>query len=727
MKPSNSPPGGLDAGTAVTLDSETPIPVPDSSETTNPYERKQHQRALVRFGVLGFAALLIIGGIIVLLVHKSPTSDSLQLGDFPTTHVTLPTVSSPSQSAAQKLQVNGQLEANDSLVLSPTTQPAIPIIGQIYFDKTSHQLLIYNGTGFRPLGNSIITNQYSTTQLGNTIINQGDTIINDITQGNTDPTVLLQGGTPGTPQNGNFNVSGTGRLGSLSVAGTGSMGSLDVSGSGALGSLSVSGNTTLNTATVQNALVAGSLTTAAISAPTSSALAISTPGAAAVTGGISIKSGDSSTTASGDITIDTGAGIVDGQVIETKTFEAGTENMQAWYGDTIAQSNTFAHSGSESLKMTTTATNWGINENATNAPVTPGHQYYFSLWVRAGTTPRTITASIKWGSSTLTIGSTTDSASGWTQISGTGSAPATATYAYFYVTGGAAIGEVHYFDDLSVTDLSSASAAAKISIGGTNAKLVTIGNMNEIGATTINGSSGITLNSGSASLQANSGVINLNASAASSFTASQGSLTLSAAATSTWGLTQATSGVGGSLTINAGKGGPDTNNNGGNLVLQGGAANGTGTPGSVIIKPPANTTAAFQIQNASGTSLFSADTINMQLTVNGHLVTGNSSGSTGVAAGPAACTTPTLTITGNDTAGTVTITTGTGCAGTGNLATITFAHAYTTAPTVTLTPGNPAAASLQYYRDTSTSSFGISSGTQPVSSTVYVYDYQVLQ
>jgi hypothetical protein len=747
MPPPNdpSPLTGSEASpaTGTSLDTQPYAPLDTAALEAPPdqsYEHKQYQRRLVRFGLLGLCALLILSGILFILLRRSNYTNS-QISNFPVTTVKLPDIPNPNltDQEAPALRINGPLQANDSLILTPTTQPTGPALGQLYFDKATKQLFFYNGTGFASLGNIVTTtNNHYTTQLGDTIINQGNTSITNVTNitGDTAPAVLLQADGSSVVQDGSFNIAGAGQVGSLLVTGTSNLGSLSVTGDSTIqGSETVGGLQVLGSATIQGTAAIGSLTTSTISSPAAGNLTISTPAASAVSGSITIETGDSSTTASGDITIDTGNGVVDGTVVETKTFESGANNMVAWYGSNIAQSTATAHGGAESLAITAAGGNWGVNENQGVIPVhiTPGHQYLFSLWVRAGSTSRSISGHFSWGGgATINFAPVTDTSSGWTQMSATGSAPADASTAYLTLTSTGASGEVHYLDDVSITDLSSASAASQISIGATNAKMVIIGNMNEIGPTTINGSSGITLNSGNASIQGNAGVIALNASAASSFTASRGALTLSAAATSSWGITQAVSGVGGDLTLHAGKGGAEANNNGGNLILQGGAANGSGTPGGVIVKPVTNSL-AFQIQNTSGTSLLAVNTATMTLTVSGtlalsgHLVTGNTSGITTITAGPAACSAPTVSLTGNDTAGTITVTSGTGCTAPGTLATLTFAAAYGTAPHITLTPGNAMAAGLQYYRGVSTTTFSINTAITPTGSTTYVYDYQVMQ
>jgi hypothetical protein len=86
-----------------------------------------------------------------------------------------------------------------------------------------------------------------------------------------------------------------------------------------------------------------------------------------------------------------------------------------------------------------------------------------------------------------------------------------------------------------------------------------------------------------------------------------------------------TSGAGGSFTIQAGNGGTagasGTNGNGGNITLSAGAVGSggsNGSNGSVIVKNQANSTMAFQIQNAAGSAtLFSEDTINGITTAEG--------------------------------------------------------------------------------------------------------------
>ncbi len=91
----------------------------------------------------------------------------------------------------------------------------------------------------------------------------------------------------------------------------------------------------------------------------------------------------------------------------------------------------------------------------------------------------------------------------------------------------------------------------------------------------------------------------------------------------------------------------------------------------------------------------------------------------------------TYSISGNDTAGSVEITTGTDTPAnplaSGVQASITFTEAYSSAPRVTLTPTSEAAAEIGYYITKTTSGFKIRFTQQPQANTTYSFDYQTIQ
>jgi len=125
----------------------------------------------------------------------------------------------------------------------------------------------------------------------------------------------------------------------------------------------------------------------------------------------------------------------------------------------------------------------------------------------------------------------------------------------------------------------------------------------------------------------------------------------------------------------------------------------------------------------------SAATFNKAITLGGHVISANTTGATTITAGAASCTSPTvMTVTGNDTAGLISVTTGTGCAATGVLGTVTFANAYGSAPRIMFTPTNANATGLNYYNGaTSTTTFTLDTNTIPVDATSYTYNYFVIQ
>jgi len=113
---------------------------------------------------------------------------------------------------------------------------------------------------------------------------------------------------------------------------------------------------------------------------------------------------------------------------------------------------------------------------------------------------------------------------------------------------------------------------SSLNLGATNAEFVTIGNANEIGATTIDGGSGITLNALAGPISESGGAITIAGTAASSLTTNSGTLTLGA----------------------------------------GGSTGGNG----VVVTTQANSTSAFSVQGAAGgTTLLNVDTTDNEISL----------------------------------------------------------------------------------------------------------------
>lgn len=85
----------------------------------------------------------------------------------------------------------------------------------------------------------------------------------------------------------------------------------------------------------------------------------------------------------------------------------------------------------------------------------------------------------------------------------------------------------------------------------------------------------------------------------------------------------------------------------------------------------------------------------------------------------------TVSISGSDTAGTVTINTGSGPPA-GCFVTINFVSHYGTTPHVVISPSNSSAGTIQYYTNRNTTGFSICTANGPAAATTYIYDYVVI-
>ncbi|MFO0781994.1 MAG: hypothetical protein U0524_03885, partial [Candidatus Saccharimonadales bacterium] len=112
--------------------------------------------------------------------------------------------------------------------------------------------------------------------------------------------------------------------------------------------------------------------------------------------------------------------------------------------------------------------------------------------------------------------------------------------------------------------------------------------------------------------------------------------------------------------------------------------------------------------------------------VGGHLITAGSAPTKELqtAAGAGA----TIAVNGNDTLGTITITTGATGLSSGDLAKIIFSKEYGLPPRVLLSPANDQAAGINFYRGaTDKQHFYLTTTTVPTANTTYVFDYFIGQ
>ena len=125
-----------------------------------------------------------------------------------------------------------------------------------------------------------------------------------------------------------------------------------------------------------------------------------------------------------------------------------------------------------------------------------------------------------------------------------------------------------------------------------------------------------------------------------------------------------------------------------------------------------------------GSIAISSINISGNLVFGGHLVP---NGSTPSARTSAAAGGGSVTISGNDTSGTIVIKTGSSGLVAGEIAIITFRSAFSTTPKVQLTPVSEAGSSLRYYATKTANFFTINTGNAAAPNTPYTFDYLITQ
>lgn len=121
-----------------------------------------------------------------------------------------------------------------------------------------------------------------------------------------------------------------------------------------------------------------------------------------------------------------------------------------------------------------------------------------------------------------------------------------------------------------------------------------------------------------------------------------------------------------------------------------------------------------------------------QLTVNGKIITAGDTPTATLGAYTIVGENSTVTVTGNDTAGTLTYTAGSVNLPTydlsqGGQASVTFVAPFTVAPRIALTPKDQASAVARYYVTTTETGFTINFLDPPTTASTYTFDYIVIQ
>ncbi|HSX43056.1 MAG TPA: hypothetical protein VLF59_03125 [Candidatus Saccharimonadales bacterium] len=691
--PPNRIPGETTGGSdsvAVSNSTDTIIPsgsleaVQDTgalAETRIPDLRPPRSKAWIWKTAVVVAVCGILAGGGALALRRGQSNQSrLQSGDFAITKVSLADLGKYNHvhlGTGQVLHVNGVLQVAGSLVLNPGSQPTNPQVGQLYYDKITNRLSYYDGQDFQIVGTGASS--------GNVISNITN-ILSGVGNG-----VQLQAATPGSQQIGNFNISGTGTVGRLDTTVIDSQG--------------------------------GTFYINPVSSTAQQSIAVGTP----ATAGLSVVGSTVGPPNSGWHSDLSGTKITMGNVGGTSTaisvyFNGGT------VGDHVQV---------------------GLYEDNGDVPSKPGAQLAASasvLLTPNGFTTVPIPSVALNANTTYWLAVNTDSNTVGRAYNGGSKASCfkSSTYGFmpdpFQTTGCFYDDNVYsiYLNYLLGAGTSGSLSSAAMAIGANGQALFqnsadsntafqvqnAAGTSTIFNIDTLNGRVSIGKASAQYKLDIAGGDINISNGHSIRFSGLQ--VLNSNADASIISVTNFM--PGGMVAVQADGGFAVRNADTLYTYLN------INSNGEATFTNKANSSTAFQIQNADGSATIlsvdtSAKTVHVSnLAISGHITT---SGTTpAIAAGAAACTTPTVTVTGNDTSGTISVVTGTGCGTNGTLATLTFGTAFAGAPRVLLTPGNAAALSLGSYVNNGTASgtsVSIGTNTTPTGSTTYIWNYWITQ
>lgn len=147
---------------------------------------------------------------------------------------------------------------------------------------------------------------------------------------------------------------------------------------------------------------------------------------------------------------------------------------------------------------------------------------------------------------------------------------------------------------------------------------------------------------------------------------------------------------------------------------------------SLTVQGGATINGGLSVGGTLSAAAISADSVQFtgDLQLTRHIDTGG--GTPSISRGSAVGGGGTVSISGNDVSGTVTINTGGGPPA-GVFAQITFRIAYNTTPRVQLTPSNSAGSTVDYYVTRTSGGFNVATSSVPSPSTTYTFDYFITE
>ena len=140
-------------------------------------QRKASRRTLVTRIGLGLLLFMIASSVLFIVIHRAGRNTPVRSGAFSDVHLPLGTVTRTlpiTLASAPTMNVNGRLVVSSSVTLTPSAQPLVASPGQFYYDKTTNQMMLYNGTQFVTLGGSSVQ---TTTNITNVIGAGGGTAL----------------------------------------------------------------------------------------------------------------------------------------------------------------------------------------------------------------------------------------------------------------------------------------------------------------------------------------------------------------------------------------------------------------------------------------------------------------------------------------------------------------------------------------------------------------------